>query len=232
RINDRHEHDRYGAGRLLQRCDARTAGRQDDIRRQRDQFRREFANAISIASAPAVVDLHIPADGPAQLLQPLMESRESRLTFRIIGGIIHEHADAPHALALLRARRKRPRRSRAAEERYECAAIHSITSSALTISELGTIRPRAFAVFKLIASSNLVGSCTGRSAGLSPLRMRSAYAAACRNTSGRSTPYDIRPPSRVAPLNAWIDGSRSRAANSLMSLRCALVAGSGSTINP
>src|SRR5262249_7111607 len=59
---------------------------------------------------------------------------------------------------------------------------HSITSSALTISELGTIRPRAFDVLRLIASSNLVGSCTGRSAGLSPLRMRSAYAAACRNT--------------------------------------------------
>ena len=89
-------------------CDAGTAGRQDDIRRQRDQFRREFANVIGIACAPAVVDLHIPADGPAQLLQPLMESREARLCFRIIGGEVHEHADAPRPLALLRARRERP----------------------------------------------------------------------------------------------------------------------------
>ena len=31
--------------RLLQRCDTRTASRQDDIRRKLDQFRREFANA-------------------------------------------------------------------------------------------------------------------------------------------------------------------------------------------
>jgi len=40
------------------------------------------------------------------------------------------HADAPHPLALLRARRERPR-SRAAEQRDELAATaHSITSSA------------------------------------------------------------------------------------------------------
>jgi hypothetical protein len=36
----------------------------------------------------------------------------------------HEHADAPHPLArLLRARRERPRGSRAAEERDELAAF-------------------------------------------------------------------------------------------------------------
>ena len=33
----------------------------------------------------------------------------------------HEHADASHAVALLRARRERPRRRRAAEERDELA---------------------------------------------------------------------------------------------------------------
>src|SRR5262245_59210853 len=81
RINDGHEHDRHRAGRLLQRCDARTAARQDYIGRRRDQLRREFANTISIGRAPTVVDLHIAADGPAQLLQPLMESREARLSF-------------------------------------------------------------------------------------------------------------------------------------------------------
>src|SRR5262249_50878714 len=156
RINDRHEHDRYGAGRLLQRCDARTAGRQDDIRRQGDQLRREFANAIGIASAPAVVDLHIPADGPAQLLQPLMESRKAHLTFRIIGGVIHEHADAPHALALLRARRERPCRRRATEQRDELAAVHSITSSAMASSEEGTVRRSILAVWALMTSSNLL----------------------------------------------------------------------------
>ena len=42
----------------------------------------------------------------------------------------HEHADAPHPLALLRARRERPRSRRAAEQRDELAPLHSITSSA------------------------------------------------------------------------------------------------------
>src|SRR5256885_5064883 len=50
---------------------------------------------------------------------------------------------------------------------------HSITSSAVASSVGGTSRPSALAAFRLITSSNLVGSCTGRSAGFSPLRMRS-----------------------------------------------------------
>jgi hypothetical protein len=36
----------------------------------------------------------------------------------------------------------------------------------------GMVRPSALAVLRLMTSSNLVGFCTGRSAGLSPLRTR------------------------------------------------------------
>src|SRR5262245_26034081 len=50
---------------------------------------------------------------------------------------------------------------------------HSITSLALARSDGGTERPSALAVLRLITSSNLVGPCTGSSAGFSPLRMRS-----------------------------------------------------------
>src|SRR6516225_1979831 len=50
---------------------------------------------------------------------------------------------------------------------------HSITSSARAMSVDGTSRPSALAVLRLITSSYLVGVCTGRSAGFSPLRMRS-----------------------------------------------------------
>ena len=60
-----------------------------------------------------------------------------------------------------------------AEQRDELAALHSITSSARASTVGGTSRPSAFAVFRLITSSYLVGACTGRSAGFSPLRMRS-----------------------------------------------------------
>jgi hypothetical protein len=71
-------------------------------RRKRDQFCRASAKAFAVGAAPAIVDPHVVADSPAQLLQPLMESREARLSFRIIGGDIHEHADAPHTLGLQR----------------------------------------------------------------------------------------------------------------------------------
>ena len=50
---------------------------------------------------------------------------------------------------------------------------YSIISSARDSSEGGTVRPSALAVLRLITNSNLVALCTGRSAGFSPLRMRS-----------------------------------------------------------
>src|SRR5262249_49584287 len=74
---------------------------------------------------------------------------------------------------LLCPRRERPR-SRAAEERDERAASHhSITSSARAGTVVGISRPSAFAVLRLTTNSYFVGACTGKSAGFSPLRMRS-----------------------------------------------------------
>src|SRR5262245_47108939 len=73
---------------------------------------------------------------------------------------------------LLRACRERPC-CRATEKRHELAPLHSITSSARASRVGGTSRPRALAVLRLMASSYLVGFCTGRSAGFSPFRMRS-----------------------------------------------------------
>jgi hypothetical protein len=50
---------------------------------------------------------------------------------------------------------------------------YSITSSAATSRPGGTVRPSALAVLRLTIVSNLVAACTGRSAGLSPRRIRS-----------------------------------------------------------
>jgi hypothetical protein len=36
----------------------------------------------------------------------------------------------------------------------------------------GRVRPSVFAVLRLMTNSSLVASCTGRSAGFSPLRIR------------------------------------------------------------
>jgi hypothetical protein len=52
--------------------------------------------------------------------------------------------------------------------------LYSIASSVIASKLGGMVRPRAFAVFRLITNSNLVGSVTGRSVGFSPLRIRPA----------------------------------------------------------
>ena len=39
---------------------------QDDVGRERDQFRRVSANVVGIGRGPASVDPHVAADGPAQ----------------------------------------------------------------------------------------------------------------------------------------------------------------------
>lgn len=64
----------------------------------------------------------------------------------------------------------------------------SMTLSAMISSDCGMVRPNAFEVLPLIINSNLVGSSTGRSAGLVPLRILSMYAAARRVIRSRSGP--------------------------------------------
>src|SRR5262245_9472987 len=125
-----------------------------------------LANVRGVAQAVAILDLHIAAFSPTQLLQAL---RKGRIAFSCVviarDGTARQHTDAPHALALLRARRARPRRC-AAEQRDDLAPrCHSITSSARARRVAGMSRPSALAVLRLITSSYLVGACTGRSAG-------------------------------------------------------------------
>ena len=85
-----------------------------------------------------------------------MERRDASLKFRIVRGCGQEHADAAHPLGLLRARRERPRRRRAAEKGDELAPPdHSITSSARRRSAVGTLRPSAFAVLRLMHQLDL-----------------------------------------------------------------------------
>src|SRR5262249_8531558 len=103
--------------------------------------------------------------------QLLCERQEASLPDRIVRRVRHEYADPPPP-ALLRPRRERPRH-RTAGQCDELASLHSITSSARASRPSATVRPSAFAVLRLITSSYFVGACTGKSAGFSPLRMRS-----------------------------------------------------------
>src|SRR5262249_28862670 len=119
---------------------------------------------------PPKLDRHALALDIAGLAQAFAEPRDQRR--KLLGRTMMEKSNDRHRW-LLRARLERPRRS-AAEQRDEMATPHhSITSSARASSVGGISTPSALAVFKLMTSSYLVGVCTGRSAGFSPLRMRS-----------------------------------------------------------
>src|SRR6476619_4047695 len=114
----------------------------------------------SAASAvPANINPNILTFDPSQLTKFLHECREIRLPRCVCRRAIRQHADAPHPLRLLRVRSDRPRR-RAAEQRDEGAAFHSITCSARAISIGGTVRRSALAALRLMNKSNLVGCWT------------------------------------------------------------------------
>src|SRR5262249_33988938 len=167
---------------------------QDDVGLQAHQLLRERSYPIVVIAVPTEVHPHV-AIGPTQIRKRLREHRVATLALRIVFVPRHEHADAPYAVALLRARHHRPRR-RAPEPRDELSPPdHSITSSARRRIDCGTVRPSALAVLRFTTISNLVGNCTGRSAGFAPRRMRSTYEAARREMSTRSAPYVIKPPS-------------------------------------
>src|SRR5262249_4889865 len=134
-----------------------------------NQFGRKLWQSIVLAFRPAIFNLQVLALDIAYLFQSLAERAQTdRVHFT---RCVAEEPDHRHRL--LRACRERPRDGRAAEERDDLApAAHSITSSAAACRVSGTSRPSAFAVLRLITSSNLVGCVTGKLLGCSPLRIR------------------------------------------------------------
>jgi hypothetical protein len=74
--------------------------------------------------------LQVVAVGPAQLRQALQQRRVAGLRIQIVFAYARQNAHTPHSLALLRARRERPRRGAAEQLDESAAGAHSITSSA------------------------------------------------------------------------------------------------------
>src|SRR5437764_1137109 len=140
---------------------------------------------------PAVFDGIVLTLDEIGFLQALAE-RGHAVVRHVSEGFIAEKSHHRHRW-LLRPRSERPR-CRTADQLDELPPLHSITSSARASTVEGTSRPSALAVLRLITSSYLVGACTGRSTGFSPLRMRSTYPAARRCWSIKSAPYEIKPP--------------------------------------
>src|SRR5499433_214554 len=126
-----------------------------------DQIRCQCRQPVELIFRPTVFDRDILALAKAGLFQTFAKCAQAvRESIRRYRGEKSDHRHRP----LLRARRERPRSRRAAEQRDELAALHSITSSALASSMGGISRPSAFATIRLITKSNLVGCSTGMSA--------------------------------------------------------------------
>src|SRR5260370_36630034 len=113
--------------------------------------RRVGTVALPIAGAPAIVDLKVIADYPPARLHRLGKGGGFFMALRVAAALVRQHADAPHALALLRARRERPDDgARACGNAL--APSHSITSSVPASKACGTAKPSAFAVFRLMTN--------------------------------------------------------------------------------
>src|SRR5215831_19049896 len=189
------DHDnRSDTGRFFERPRGRRTQRDDDIKPVPDQFSRNCAQSIGIRFAKPALDgdvLPFDVTKLAQTHHDGVERDQACVSADRAAGC--EESDARRSCPPLRPRAKRPCRCCAADQRDELATPHSITSSARASKVGGTSRPSALAVLRLITNSYLVGACTGRSAGFSPLRMRSTYDAPRRNKSKLSNPYDIKP---------------------------------------
>src|SRR5262249_42062415 len=94
---------------------------QDQLWCHRDQFRGEGPHAAAVATGPTIVDLDIATIHPSKLAELSSERRNLGLKYRITFSVHGQHADPPPPLGLLRPRRQRLGRRRAAEHSDEFA---------------------------------------------------------------------------------------------------------------
>src|SRR6516165_2820399 len=130
-----------------------------------NQVGRQGRQLIILAWGPAVFDGNVLALGIAGFVQASPEGDQTE----ILGLSGAKKANNRHRL--LRAGRQRRRGGGAAQQHYELPPSHSITSSARPDNVSGIVSPSVLAVLRLMTSSTLTTCSTGRSAGLTPLRI-------------------------------------------------------------
>src|SRR5262245_7090171 len=123
-------HDDWNrAGCPLQRRQGGGYASHNDIKFQSHKLSHNLGKSLVLPLHGAPLDDEILSFDITQLAHPLLECsiRAERSLARYCG----EEANAPDLAGLLRSRlRERPGGCRTAEQRDECAAVHSITSSA------------------------------------------------------------------------------------------------------
>src|SRR5262249_21386423 len=160
-----HRHDNRDRLRgLLGSEGARSARCHDRVHLDSDQIGNESGKAIVPSPCPPVLDDDVLTLGVAELVEALAESgQEIFFKGRRRVAEVSKTRDA-RLLRLGHERRGEDTPTTYGDERS--AVHHRMISSARTRRDRGMVRPRAFAVFRLITSSNFVGCSTGSSAGL------------------------------------------------------------------
>src|SRR5262249_34140402 len=124
-----------------------------------------------IECPPARLDLEIAALRPPKLVESFLECSQVSLKFRVLSGCAIKHADAPHPVRLLGARRKRPHCRRGADQRDEFPACSPrgfpLIGWAGGGTDLAIDGPRALAAVGLRTRASFGGRIRGGSAGFS-----------------------------------------------------------------
>src|SRR5215813_6039557 len=163
RINAHPKDDRNCLGRCFSGKNRRRVDRGDHGHLSTNQLGSQGRQLVIVSVGPPIFDRHIPALVITGSTEAATECLHKVCCCAGRGGV---HVANDGHSRLLRPRRERPRRRRAAKEGDELAPVaHSITSSARASSVGGTSRPSALAVLRLVNSSTFVTCWTGRSAG-------------------------------------------------------------------
>src|SRR5712692_661185 len=206
---------------------------QDDVHSGTDEVGREVREPLALPFCPAVLNGHVPTLHVAEVAQPPTKGSDARVAGFNGRGRVAEDADARGLLRRLRHNGERCGGEHRTPASKECAPVdHWIISSARSSSDGGIVRPILFAAFKLMMSSNTVGSSTGRPAGWAPLAILSMYAAARRTMRHWLGPNSISPPPRTPWPSSKMVGIRCCATNSTMRGRSLPRNGPNSTMSP
>src|SRR5262245_63591316 len=133
--------------RLLRRKRTWRVDRDNDVDLESNQLRGKPGKSIELLFRRTEVEEKILAFNITGFAQCFTQLRPKGLDICIA---YEERTNSIDLRLLLRARRERPSRRRAAEQGDEVASFHSITSSAIASSLSGTFRPSALAVRRLI----------------------------------------------------------------------------------
>jgi hypothetical protein len=148
---------------------------------QANQLLRERSYPIGVTAAPPKIDPQMAANGPTQVRKRLRERRDAKLLIRIVFVARPKHADAPHAVALLRARSERPRDRRAAEKSDEFASSKAKPHLPLPCLQDTLYRVPLFSVRGLPDDILFVEKGPDRGIGLGHLRVRKSAMLAARD---------------------------------------------------